>query len=1000
MERLLLTAALKIFLKDFTMMRALWAGVTGLQAHQIAMDVEGDNIANVNTVGFKYSRANFADLFSQTAKVATAPQGDLGGKNAMQIGLGTQINTTTRLFKQGSIQSTDKNTDLALQGDGFFVVSPDGGRTNYYTRNGDFTRDSLGNFVDNNGYIVQGWLRDENTGAIDATGPVKSIFIEPGLATPARATTEIGIIGTLNSGSNIGTKSSPIYQLDSKHGWLDKNGNGLREDGEDKDENDTNKNVYFVDKDKQVKVQEVGVDLGVLFNGQGQAFNLRNGQGMWVSYADAKASFGALPAVPGQPAGTPNTLHIKLNGIEIPSTQVSTIQDVAKTINALTTQTGVQATIINGNELQLVNTNNTGTTAAFKNIKVEKMEGDNTSMQTTSVITAYQYTYSSVAAGTTNEYDDGTARMVHSTEDLRLAMQTDARNYVNYTGENVSATTNQIQAVLNAITAAANANDALTALNGIATNAQIGTIAGLPLSAQSILAEMQTALDDAVNPAGGGAAITTTAEALGVIRGLLTPERLAKVAADEWRSPIDIDAQNGLQLATLEADGHHSNATIQERNRNDGVELIVNEKGQFVISNVGGDAAYSDGDGYTLTAAITIGAAGEEIPKGTVFPNVAPGGTFDVPEGLTVTYYDDAGALQTFVSTNGNTQITGAATSITVTATAVATAGTIPVGTYLPDTDDARTLVGGGVNSPVNKDTFTNDYNMQISVTALSDPTQNINTNTAFSEVFSALGGGLSTGTTTRTSAALTMSSHATTTEIYDSLGSKHTIKFEFRKTGYSPENGTEWSVLIQVPEPGVINTETGEQANVIAGSVRFGPNGALIGYTPSNLTYTANNGSAAGQPIEINFGTIGESDGLRSNDNTSSTDNITQDGYAAGTLNGLRVDETGTIIGAFTNGRSFGLAQVAIAKFTNNQGLESNGGNLFMRTANSGDPVIGAAQTAGRGKVSASSLEMSNVDLSRALTQLIVVQRGYQANSKTISTGDQILTTLMQIKQ
>ena len=78
------------------MMRSLWAGVTGLQAHQIAMDVEGNNIANVNTTGFKYSRANFSDLLSQTAKIATAPQGELGGKNAMQIGLGTQISTVEK----------------------------------------------------------------------------------------------------------------------------------------------------------------------------------------------------------------------------------------------------------------------------------------------------------------------------------------------------------------------------------------------------------------------------------------------------------------------------------------------------------------------------------------------------------------------------------------------------------------------------------------------------------------------------------------------------------------------------------------------------------------------------------------------------------------------------------------------------------------------------------------------------------------------------------------
>ncbi len=96
-------------------MRSLWSGVSGLQAHQIAMDVEGNNIANVNTYGFKYNRANFADILSQTPRVATAPQGQLGGQNAMQIGLGTTINSTTRIFSQGTLTATDKQTDLALQ---------------------------------------------------------------------------------------------------------------------------------------------------------------------------------------------------------------------------------------------------------------------------------------------------------------------------------------------------------------------------------------------------------------------------------------------------------------------------------------------------------------------------------------------------------------------------------------------------------------------------------------------------------------------------------------------------------------------------------------------------------------------------------------------------------------------------------------------------------------------------------------------------------------------
>ncbi len=895
------------------MMRALWAGVTGLQAHQIAMDVEGDNIANVNTVGFKYSRASFADLFSQTAKVATAPQGDLGGKNSMQIGLGTQINSVTKIFKQGSVQTTDKNTDLAIQGDGFFVVSPDGGKTYKYTRNGDFSRDSLGNFVDKNGYIVQGWLRNEDTGTIDPTGPVKNIQIEPGLSTPARATTEVALIGNLNSGSSIGTKSSPIYSLDSKNGWLDKNGNGIWEDGETKNENDLSKNEYYVDKDKQVKVKETGVDLGVLFNATGEAFNLRDGQGMWVSYADAKATFGGLAPAP---VGG-HRLNIAINGIEIPSTSVTNIEDVVNKINTITDKTGVTASLINGNQIQLVNQNNLGSTDTMKNIKITKLSGDTTSMTSTNVITAYKYTYTATATGGNHSYNDSSARKVHTTEDLRKAMQTDAREYVNYQGENVSQAATNAQLVA---TAAVGADR--TAMLNAATAEKTRVDAIVPISQGAIAAT--AAIIAAINATPTTA---TPAEVTAAINAAISNDKLAEYSALDWFGAIDTDAAAGIQLPAADPDGKYSNASLKDRNRNDGVEITVNEKGQFVVKNPQGDAAYGENDSH-----LTVGAGGAVTPEG-----------------------DN------------------------------------PLATTNPD---------GTVNVPVNNDTFTNDYNMHLAITGLSDPNTNINENTKFTDVFSSLGGGLSTGTGEKTSSNIVMSSHAATTEIYDSLGSKHEIKMEFRKISYSPENGTEWSMLIQVPEPGKINTETGEVANVIAGTVRFKSDGSLLGYSPSNLTFTANNGSAPGQNIEINFGKIGDYNGLRSNDNTSTTDNIVQDGYTAGTLNELRVDESGTIIGAFTNGRSFGLAQVALAKFTNNEGLESDGGNVFVQTANSGAPVIGSAQTAGRGKINASSLEMSNVDLSRSLTQLIVVQRGYQANSKTITTGDQMLNTLLQLKQ
>ncbi|WP_180380691.1 flagellar hook-basal body complex protein [Campylobacter vicugnae] len=933
------------------MMGALWSGVTGLQAHQVAMDVEGNNIANVNTVGFKYSRASFADLFSQTQKVATAPQGNLGGKNSMQIGLGSTVNTVTKIFKQGTIQTTDKQSDMAIQGDGFFVVSADGGKTYMYTRNGDFSLDSQGNFVDRNGYIVQGWMRNEDTGIIDPTGPLDNIVIEPGMSMEANPTSELAIIANLNSGSNIGTKNSPIYTLDQYNDFLDINGNGLWDDGEAKNPNDLNNNTYYINSNKEVAVKEAGVDLGVVFNGAGEGLNLREGQGMWVSYADAKATFGALPVAQGQQ----RELHISLNGIEIPKTTVNSMEEVAKKINEFTNKTGIQATVIKGTDLQLTNNNNQGTTDASKNIKIRKLDGDNTSIQTTNVITAYKYTYSS-AAGTNagHSYSDSAARVVKTTEDLRKAMQTDAREYVNYSGTRVSNAVNGATYFVNAVIARINENRwnggavndqqqleaAIDALNNGLTDAQatFNNLKGKgvvtePISEAAVraMSDIITAIDEIGQDAGNQ--YNSANDIIEALRDLITDDKLAAMAAAEWDSPLDADGNpnagnntaNGLPGPDL--DNTNSNATYRDINLNDGVQVTVNEKGQFVFKNPSGDAAYGQNDGYTIV--------------------------------------------------NQNQQ----------------------GGTDVKDSPNAYTDALGNKLIPSNQDTYINDYNMQIAVTGYSNAEQNINENSALADVFKSLSGGLSTGTSEKVSSNLTMSSHAATTEIYDSLGSKHEIKFEWRKVSYSPENGTEWSLLIQVPEPGVLNAD-GAVSNVISGSARFNNDGTLLGFTPTTLTFTANNGSAPGQNIELNFGKIGDSNGLRSNDNPSATDNIVQDGYAAGNLTGTRIDESGTIIGSFSNGRSFGLAQVSLAVFTNNEGLETRGGNIFSQTANSGDPVFGAAGTSRRGTITASALEMSNVDLSRALTQLIVVQRGYQANSKTITTSDQMLTSLLQIKQ
>src|SRR5574341_302651 len=131
------------------------SAVSGLRAHQLWLDVIGNNIANVNTPGFKDGAVTFSDVLSQTIAGATAPTATLGGPDPKQVGLGVRTGAITNLFTQGGILTTNKPTDLAIQGEGFFVLNDGAG--NFYSRAGTFEVDAAGNLVDaTTGYHVQG----------------------------------------------------------------------------------------------------------------------------------------------------------------------------------------------------------------------------------------------------------------------------------------------------------------------------------------------------------------------------------------------------------------------------------------------------------------------------------------------------------------------------------------------------------------------------------------------------------------------------------------------------------------------------------------------------------------------------------------------------------------------------------------------------------------------------------------------------------------------------
>ncbi len=183
------------------MLRSLFAGVSGLSNHQVKLDVIGNNIANINTVGFKASRVTFREMLSQTIRGASRPtSGSSGGTNPQQIGLGAAIGSIDTVFTQGNMQTTGIMTDLAIEGEGFFILSD--GFTSYYTRGGAFSLDGLGHLVNpGNGYKLQGIIADES-GNIEHGRGIEDIVLPTSLVVPARATSVVQLMGNLNVDSD------------------------------------------------------------------------------------------------------------------------------------------------------------------------------------------------------------------------------------------------------------------------------------------------------------------------------------------------------------------------------------------------------------------------------------------------------------------------------------------------------------------------------------------------------------------------------------------------------------------------------------------------------------------------------------------------------------------------------------------------------------------------------------------------------------------------------
>ncbi|MGQ9454274.1 MAG: flagellar hook protein FlgE [Armatimonadota bacterium] len=197
------------------MIQALLSGVSGMKAFKSSLDVIGNNIANVNTTAFKASRASFKEMLAQTLKPASGPSSVGGGTNPFEIGLGVTVGSIDTDLSQGAMLSTGRDADLAIEGNGYFVLSS--GEKMSYTRDGSFALDAANNLVSSStGLYVLGWTADPNTGEIDTSAPINAdskIAIPIGKLSVARQTSTIRVGGNLDAIASVGDSRSIRFTI-------------------------------------------------------------------------------------------------------------------------------------------------------------------------------------------------------------------------------------------------------------------------------------------------------------------------------------------------------------------------------------------------------------------------------------------------------------------------------------------------------------------------------------------------------------------------------------------------------------------------------------------------------------------------------------------------------------------------------------------------------------------------------------------------------------------
>lgn len=1132
------------------MLKSLYNAVSGLGANQKAMDVLGNNIANVNTIGFKMGRAVFQDLMSQTLIGGKTPTDSRGGINPRQVGNGVYLAAVDNIFTSGVLKSTSSTTDLAIQGTGFFVVRGEGSSENYYTRAGDFNFDNTNTLTTPSGYRVQGWMADPDTGEMNQQVGVGDIVLGTNYQVmKPKASTEINMSGALNTTATASTVTygKLLTQASAKQDINTMlSSSGVAMDLADGEKVRINASPTLYTPMSQLS-DENGTSLGISELNGNVTFRI-NGSSYSLNYA----SLGGGSLNDGKYTTIEDFLQ-EVNNIFMQATKehVDSATNTAGTpIATMTFKDGKFAIEANyGHEFEINGISGSSQLAAllsplattYKAGKTEYSSEINYQKEVT-----YQEDFTSIeqlADRITNSINGGVVPNGFNAEFLENNFGLNEGEGISFdnitihdpgTGsavatlnigpftytETVNPTVpNQfhtIQELGRLITDAV--NEELTALGPVGgtqvtTKVSFGldgnqlsfsvTGANFPISfGESTLHQalgstatpntyLKMIFDNSLNTYGANDIVTPKQLSASVstvdVEPIAGKGRIVYNFEDTEENTLVDMSTNNLFMQDGETlvfrISNMANPVILEYNSagagtgatppatatfSNATELATALQNAITGTFPGATVAYNQGTNtFTVTAAagqtiafsriettaktpflkemLSSGLVGQNITnagytiegesnivdnivdlditkanKGEIFNNnMFAGdttGTLGIGKSITseqflttadettlmMDLFNENGNYMNFVENQSTLEMKGSINKEQITNNGYFSIGaTSTVADYMLAMEKFIDLNGG-------HNTFDNIVieNGVIKVTGEKGERNNIDfltvTATGGSETSNIIFNNAMQGTVTAATGGIAYR----TMEVYDEQGNKHNINFTFSLWN---EELNEWRMEIATDDPLNDVAINGASQNELI--LRFNSDGTLSHMydrftVPSKvissptLRFSAANGTNTIDPIALNLGTAGENDGLSIAANGGGITRASTDGYSVGDLTQTMFNPAGELVGTYSNGETRVLAQVALATFVNERGLEKVGDTMFQATGASGQATIGEPMTGDRGEIAASMLENSNVDLSEELVNMITTQRAYQSNSKIISTSDEMIQELLNMKR